>query len=96
MPPTNIKILAVVDEPDLCLLTKRFLELSQVIEVDIAGSAPEAKDALTKKHYDLVVSDYQMPGEDGIQFLQSLRASGDQIPFILFTGKGREEVVIEA
>jgi PAS domain S-box-containing protein len=37
-----------------------------------------------------------MPVEDGLQFLKSLRASGNQIPFILFTGKGREEVVIEA
>ena len=44
----------------------------------------------------MVVSDYQMPGENGIQLLRSLRDAGSSIPFILMTGKGREEVVIEA
>ncbi|MEN6343051.1 MAG: PAS domain S-box protein [Methanospirillum sp.] len=37
-----------------------------------------------------------MPGMDGIDFLKSVRLSGDTIPFILFTGRGREEVVIQA
>ncbi len=89
-------ILAVDDDPDLCLLTKEFLEASSYINVDTAGSVSEARDAIAHKHYDVIVSDYQMPKEDGIQFLKSLRASGDKTPFILFTGKGREEVVIEA
>ena len=66
------------------------------MEVDIAASASEARVAMAHRDYDAIVSDYQMPGEDGIQFLRSLRASGDSTPFILFTGKGREEVVIEA
>jgi PAS domain S-box-containing protein len=89
-------ILTVDDEPDLCVITKEFLEISGKIKVDIAGSVQEAKEAISKRRYDAIVSDYQMPGEDGIQFLKSLRASGNMIPFILFTGKGREEIVIEA
>ena len=51
---------------------------------------------MAQKNYDAIVSDYQMPGEDGIDFLKSLRSVKNNIPFILFTGKGREEVVIEA
>ena len=96
MPSIIIKVLAVDDEPDLCVLTKQFLERSKGIEVDIAGSAEEAVNALTKKHYDAIVSDYQMPGEDGIALLKRLRVMNNGIPFILFTGRGREEVVIEA
>ena len=91
-----IKVLAVDDEPDLGILSKEFLEVSGDIEVDVIYSVREARTALLEKRYDAIVSDYQMPDEDGIQFLKSLRVVGDNIPFILFTGKGREEVVIEA
>jgi PAS domain S-box-containing protein len=91
-----VLILAVDDEPDLRILTKEFLEASGLIKVDTAGSVFEARAMIAQKCYDVIVSDYQMPCEDGIQFLKSLRASGDTTPFILFTGKGREEVVIEA
>jgi len=48
------------------------------------------------KAYDAIISDYQMPVMDGIAFLKTVRASGNTIPFILFTGRGREEVVIQA
>ena len=46
--------------------------------------------------YDAIISDYQMPEKDGIQFLTLIRRSGKDIPFILFTGRGREDVVIQA
>jgi PAS domain S-box-containing protein len=96
MSSSPIHILVVDDEPDLCALSKDFLEQSKAMEVDTVCSVREAMAELTKKRYDAIVSDYQMPGEDGIQFLKSLRAAGDRTPFIQFTGKGREEVVIEA
>ena len=91
-----IHVLAIDDEPDLCALTKEFLEMSGAIKVDLAYSVTEARTSLSKNCYHAIVSDYQMPEEDGIQFLKSLRTAGDKTPFILFTGKGREEVVIEA
>ncbi len=91
-----IQVLVVDDESDFCILTKQFLEMSRELEVDTVCSVGEAMTELTKKRYDVIVSDYQMPGINGIQFLKSLRAAGDGTPFILFTGKGREEVVIEA
>jgi len=88
MPFSPIRVLAVDDETDICTLTKRFLEMSEAMEVDTVCSVREAMAEVTKKRYDVIVSDYQMPDEDGIQFLKSLRAAGDAIPFILFTGKG--------
>ncbi len=96
MSSPRIRVLAVDDEPDLGSLCKEFLEISGEIQVDNVTSVAKAREALLGQKYDAIVSDYQMPIEDGIQFLKSLRASGDQTPFILFTGKGREEVVIEA
>ncbi|MDD1719450.1 MAG: PAS domain S-box protein, partial [Methanoregulaceae archaeon] len=43
-----------------------------------------------------IISDYSMPGMDGIELLKSVRARYGDVPFILFTGRGREEVVIAA
>ena len=91
-----IRILVVDDEPDLCDLSLEFLEFPGEIEVETANSVREARNALARKQYHVIVSDHQMPAEDGIQFLKSLRSAGDSTPFILFTGKGREEVAIEA
>ncbi len=91
-----IKILYVDDEAGLLELGQLFLEMSGEDHVETAPSAHEALLKLEGGHYDAVISDYLMPGMDGISFLKHLRAEGEDIPFILFTGRGREEVVIEA
>ena len=46
--------------------------------------------------YHIHFSDYQIPEKDGLMFLKELREKGNNIPFILFTGKGREDVAIKA
>jgi len=89
-------ILYVDDEPALLEVGKLFLEQSGQFSVDIITSAPDALTLLDSKTYDAIISDYQMPGMDGIEFLKKVRTSGNTIPFILFTGRGREEVVILA
>ena len=92
----QISLLYVDDDPALLEIGKAFLEQSGDIRVT---TAPDAKDAIRligDQHFDVIVSDYQMPDMDGIAFLKHLRQSGNTIPFIIFTGKGREEVVIEA
>jgi PAS domain S-box-containing protein len=96
MTSTKINILIVDDEKDLCALTKEFLELQKDMAVDVAFSAQGARDILAYASYDVILSDYKMPDEDGILFLASIRATGNRIPFILFTGREREGVVIEA
>ena len=51
---------------------------------------------LNTKIIDVIVSDYQLPDMDGITLLKTLRNTGSRIPFIVFTGRSREQVVIEA
>ena len=96
MASTEINILVIDDEPDLCKLTKSFLDLQGERVVDTAFSAQGARNILAYSRYDIILCDYKMPEENGIEFLASLRAAGNRIPFVLFTGKEREEVVIEA
>ncbi|MDD5419751.1 MAG: PAS domain S-box protein [Methanomicrobiaceae archaeon] len=93
---TGICLLYVDDDPTLLETGKLFLERSSEITVTTAGSAPEALRLLCTKTFDAVVSGYQMPGMDGIEFLRQIRKDYGDLPFIVFTGKGREEVAVEA
>jgi len=94
--PRGIAVLYVDDEPVLLEPTKISLEKKRGFFVDTAGGAKEALEKITARKYDVIVSDYQMPEMDGIQLLRKLREENNDIPFIIFTGKGREEAVIEA
>lgn len=79
------------------------LEISKQILMDIgnfvfdqSSCVDEAIKKLSKEHYDVVISDYEMPQKNGLEFLKELRDKNNQIPFILFTGKGREDVAVKA
>ncbi|MDP3395222.1 MAG: PAS domain S-box protein [Methanoregula sp.] len=89
-------VLYVDDEPALLELGKLFLERTLEFRVDVALSAIDALASPAFPSYDVIVSDYQMPEMDGIAFLKIVRERFGDIPFILFTGRGREDVVIEA
>ncbi|MDD4137438.1 MAG: response regulator [Methanoregula sp.] len=91
-----IHVLYVDDEPDLLVLGKIFLEKPGAMTVGTATSARQALEMLEQYPYDAVVSDFQMPEMNGISFLKHIRTDFGNLPFILFTGKGREEVVIDA
>jgi PAS domain S-box-containing protein len=91
-----IRVLHVDDESSLLKIAKQCLEMQGSFQVDTASSVEEATEKMKKKKYDAIVSDYQMPNKDGLEFLKELRQAGNAIPFVMFTGKGREEVAIQA
>lgn len=91
-----IKVLIVDDEEYLLELSRIFLERSGGIHAEVAPSARLALDKLLLDHYDVIVSDYQMPEMDGLELLSVLKRDGIDIPFILFTGKSREDIAVAA
>ena len=91
-----ISVLYVDDEAVLLGIGKVYLERTGQFQVETLESALTALDVMKTRSYDVIISDYQMPGMDGIAFLKAVRASWPALPFIIFTGRGREEVVIEA
>ncbi len=87
----------VDDDPSVQEITKLMLQdLNSSFEIDWACCVADGSKKLASEHYDVIVSDYEMPQKDGLHFLKELRESKNEIPFILFTGKGREEVAIQA
>jgi len=94
--PEIIRVLCVDDEPELLKIAKLFLERDGVFVVNTLPSATEAIEQLDSNQYDAIVADYAMPEMDGITFLKQLKARGNTTPIIIFTGRGREEVVIDA
>jgi len=91
-----IRVLHVDDEAGFLKVAKQCLELQGSFQVDTVSSVEEATKKMKKKTFDVIVSDYMMPGKDGLEFLKELREKGNNIPLIMFTGKGREEVAIKA
>ena len=91
-----IHALYIDDESSLLEIAKIFIEEKGDITLDVANSSPGALSLLLSTPYDIVICDYQMPEIDGISLLKYLRAKGIEVPFILFTGKGREDIAMEA
>jgi PAS domain S-box-containing protein len=91
-----MNVLYADDETGMLDVGKEFLEMSGKLKVETASSAKDALTKMADRRFDVIVSDYQMPEMDGLEFLKHVRLRDKFIPFILFTGHGREEVVIDA
>ncbi len=93
----TIRILYVEDDIHFADVTVSYLkDVDERLIIDAVESADDGLDQLSHRAYDCIVSDYQMPGVDGIEFLEKVRESHPDLPFILFTGQGSETVASEA
>jgi PAS domain S-box-containing protein len=93
----SISVLCVDDEPGLADLTATFLErFDDHFTTITAESAQAGLDYLSTNRVDCIVSDHDMPRMDGLEFLEAVRANDPDLPFILFTGRGSEEIASDA
>ncbi|ELY63349.1 PAS domain S-box protein [Natrinema versiforme] len=95
----TIDILHIEDDQSFADLVATFLERERENFAVHTETVP--RDALTTLQdgditFDCIVSDYDMPGLNGLEVLQHVREENPNLPFILFTGKGSEEIASEA
>jgi PAS domain S-box-containing protein len=95
--PSTVRVLHVDDDHRLVEMAAEFVEREgRDISVETATGAEEGLTRLADTAFDCVVSDYQMPGTDGIEFLETVRDEKPGLPFILFTANGSETVASDA
>ena len=93
----SVRVLHVDDESSITDLTATFLERKDdQFTIETAPNAEKGLEIVSDRPPDCVVSDYEMPGLDGIEFLQAVRQEFPDLPFILYTGKGSEAVASDA
>src|SRR5271170_1902735 len=87
-------ILIIDDEPAARYALRRALESKyRIAEAD---SAESAKEALPQEDPDLVLLDIVLPGQDGLSFLQWLRAEGHEIPVLMVSALDTAKKAVEA
>jgi len=92
----SIRVLHVDDEPDFLDLVATMLEdEGGRFVVETATTASEALENLDGT-VDCVVSDFEMPGLDGLELLAAVREEEPNLPFILYTARGSESIASEA
>lgn len=90
-------VLLVDDDGDFASLVADYLEEHHSFEVRTETDAETALDRLAESDdISCVISDYAMPGMDGLSFLDAVKSRYSDLPFILFAGQGSEEVASKA
>lgn len=89
MDKERFRIIVVDDDARLRSLLDRYLT-EQGFSVKVVADATQMDRALDREHYDLMVLDLMLPGEDGLSICRRLRGGGSAMPVIMLTARGDE------
>lgn len=96
-PPDSIRVLHVDDDSRLVDLTAEMLTREDDrFVVETAPTAADGLDRLGETRFDCLISDYELPGMNGIEFLRTVREEYPDLPFVLYTGQGSKEIATNA
>jgi PAS domain S-box-containing protein len=91
-----MRVLVVDDDEFDRRAVRRALQQSGIsATIDEASSASEAIARLAPGAYDCVLLDYYLPGVDTRALLQQMRAAAEDVPIVVFTGRGDEDIAVE-
>jgi len=88
--------LVIDDDSEALDAISQVLTSVGVQTVCLADSAEEALEILKNRGFHLIVADYRLDGMDGVQFLENVRANGDQTPLLLLSGAPDKSGIIRA
>lgn len=91
-------ILIVDDSSTMRKIISRSLRQAGLPVDDIveAGDGIEGLNALAGNKVDLILSDINMPNMDGLEFIKAVRANGNNVPIVMITTEGGEDILKEA
>jgi two-component system, NtrC family, response regulator HydG len=89
------KILLIEDDVPFCKLLDKFL-IKKAYDVTLAFSATEARLAIKKESFDLILMDIRLPDSDGIGLMMEFKTSNPEIPVVLMTGYSDVNTAVKA
>ncbi len=90
------RVLVVDDSPLQRKAAGTLIERDESLEVTYAAGGEEALAAMATRLPDLVLTDLTMPGVDGLELVAAVRRLHPQIPVVLMTASGNEEMAVAA
>jgi two-component system chemotaxis response regulator CheY len=92
----SAKVLVVDDSGTMRKIIVRSLNVLGVTDVVEAGDGSDGLALFKQQHFDVVLTDWNMPRMTGLEFLKAIRNMGSQVPVILITTEADKDRVIEA
>ena len=92
LPPRKVRLLFVDDDGSIRIFAGVMFN-NGIFEITVAASTREADELLKKASFDIIVCDVMMPDENGIQYCNRLKKSGNSIPFVFLSAVGTTDSV---
>lgn len=94
----NLRILSIDDSPVMRYITKRYFDNLGFANTTLANDGNSGLALLLQEPFDLVVTDWSMPGMSGIDLLRAIRADAmlKHLPVVMVTGEATREQAMEA